>query len=349
MRHFLLTAFCTAVAATLVSCGNSNVFDCKAVLVTADNTCTISGEEVQLTGGPAIGGILDLQVVDPYLIIDASTKENSGLFHVYDKTGNLYSGSFINKGRGANELLQPTLSGTYRRDGHDIPYIFDLSLCRTYGFDVSESVINGSTQLYDISIMPNLTLKAKPVLDSMQFAVYPQPDGIFGEVLDMNGHSRKKIAIYPELSGHNYASKLSSPYVVFQGTPVIAITATMLPQVNFLNIATGERYTSTVDKSYRKWEKSLTLPNTSQTMYYMDATTSDRLLFALYYCAPLLDWAKGDFEAHLHIFDIEGNFLYEASLQEQIKTITYDSETGCLYGADQNDRIYRYDLSELKL
>ena len=76
MKIFSLMLFGTVSVLLLASCGDSNVFDCEAELVTPENELTLNGEEVLLKGGPLIGGILDIQAVDSFLVIKASTKES---------------------------------------------------------------------------------------------------------------------------------------------------------------------------------------------------------------------------------------------------------------------------------
>lgn len=349
IKRILLILFGTVSVLLLASCGDSNVFDCEAELVTPENELTLNGEEVLLKGGPLIGGILDIQAVDSFLVIKASTKESQDFLYVYSIGGGDFAGSFVTKGRGENELLSPGMRGVYHPEGNSSLFLYDLSLCRSYSLNLSGSISDGKTRLSEIGELPASTLEACVLSESLQLACYTRPDGIFGEVLDMSGHTKRSFAIYPELSGYNYFDKLSSPVNAFTGTSTVTFAMVMLPQVNFLDINTGKRHSCAVDRSYRDWEKTITLENGSQTIYYMDAVTSDKYLFALFYNTPFMDWAKGDFTASLHIFDIDGNFIRAAAFDEQIKAITYDTHTGILYGADQNDRIFRYDLSDLKL
>ncbi len=348
IKRILLILFGTVSVLLLASCGDSNVFDCEAELVTPENELTLDGEEVLLKGGPLIGGILDIQVVDSFLVVKASTKESQDFLYVYSIGGGDFAGSFVTEGRGENELLMPVYGNTYRDpQGRDMLYLFDLSLCKSFGFDVGQSVAEGKTVLHKLGSMPSSTLYANPISDSLHFARYPQPDCIAGDLFDNNGTVIEKTAVYPALSGYDYFDMLTSADAVFPGSKTIAMAMLKLPQVNILNTETGERHTVAVNESYRKWKKIINYEVQPLYYYYMGATASERNLFALYYEVPITDWAKGDFTASLHIFDIDGNFIRAAAFDEQIKAITYDTRTGILYGADQNDRIFRYDLSDL--
>ena len=118
MKIFSLMLFGTVSVLLLASCGDSNVFDCEAELVTPENELTLNGEEVLLKGGPLIGGILDIQAVDSFLVIKASTKESQDFLYVYSIGGGDFAGSFVTKGRGENELLSPGMRGVYHPEGN---------------------------------------------------------------------------------------------------------------------------------------------------------------------------------------------------------------------------------------
>ena len=224
IKRILLILFGTVSVLLLASCGDSNVFDCEAELVTPENELTLDGEEVLLKGGPLIGGILDIQVVDSFLVVKASTKESQDFLYVYSIGGGDFAGSFVTEGRGENELLMPVYGNTYRDpQGRDMLYLFDLSLCKSFGFDVGQSVAEGKTVLHKLGSMPSSTLYANPISDSLHFARYPQPDCIAGDLFDNNGTVIEKTAVYPALSGYDYFDMLTSADAVFPGSKTIAM------------------------------------------------------------------------------------------------------------------------------
>ena len=48
---------------------------------------------------------------------------------------------------------------------------------------------------------------------------------------------------------------------------------------------------------------------------------------------------------HLHVFDWDGNFIYDISLSERLRAIALDESSKTLYGVDTFDNIYKYDMS----
>ena len=86
----------------------------------------------------------------------------------------------------------------------------------------------------------------------------------------------------------------------------------------------------------------------NRRLYYMSSAQSSEYFMSLYVGGvSLMDWIKGGDAPHLHIFDWDGNLLFDISLKESLKSITFDGPSKVLYGVDANDNIYRYDMSEL--
>lgn len=118
----------------------------------------------------------------------------------------------------------------------------------------------------------------------------------------------------------------------------------MLPQVNILDITTGEKSTVAISKDYKNWHKILNDSNDERRIYYTAITQSDKNIIALCMDSSFEEWIKGTKAPHLHIFDWEGNFLNDVTIQENLKTISFDDSTQILYGVDTNDSVFKYDL-----
>lgn len=330
------------------SISDDNIFSCNADMTDAEKNIQIKGTLLPFTGQPVMQ-IYNLHVVDSFLVVKASVKESSNQMFVFNLHSNKYTGtSFITKGRGPNELQNPFCYGSYNIYSDYKPlYIFDLSLRESYAFDVEASVNAGQTQLSKICRLPEGTLYAYPYRDSLHFVKVPAPECLDGMILNPDGSMAKKVALYGDVPGYLYFDKLSSADAFFSGTDMMAMAMTMLPQVNFIDVNTGEKHTVAIDKQYREWKQLLYDEMYTPTICYTAAIPAGSVVVALYYGVTLADWAAGDAPAHLHIFDADGGFLYDISLAESLKAIAYDRNSGMLYGADTEDRIYQYDMSDI--
>lgn len=340
---FPLVIFTFSVVQTACSGGRRNVFDCPVRMVIPEKECVLSGEEVVFEGEPVIQ-VVSMCVVDSLLVVEAIAGEGVGMLHLYDLKNSCYIGDFLKKGRGPGELLNPS---SIAADGDGNVYMIDLSLFDSFKVNIGESIETGKTSLAKLCDMPGHTLKALLYKDSLQFIEYIKPDCMAGALVDPDGAIVKEIPLYPDVDAFMCFSQLSSGFAHFPNTGLVAMTMCVIPQVNFIDMDSGERFTVALNKDYRQWEKIIGR-SSGNTMYYVDATASEDNLFALYYGAQTEDWMQNEYSAHLHVFDKEGNFLCDVALAERIiKTMAYDPEMNCIYGVDEEDRIYRYDLSDV--
>ena len=85
-------------------------------------------------------------------------------------------------------------------------------------------------------------------------------------------------------------------------------------------------------------------PDTIQ--YYEGATSTPEYIFATYKDVPLSRLNERGQGTFVHVFDWEGNFIYNIEVSENIDNIAYDARTGHLYCHEKTeDRIVRYDMS----
>jgi hypothetical protein len=85
------------------------------------------------------------------------------------------------------------------------------------------------------------------------------------------------------------------------------------------------------------------------TMYYTNVYATDNKIYAIYYDQPNKEYGKKMIKTHIHIFDWEGNGLYDITVDEYLFTISVDEEDGWIYGVDfYNEKNMRYPLGELK-
>ncbi len=346
-RFFVLRIMAIAVLSLSVSCCNSskNIFDCPVDMAAPVETDALTGHPVTFNEQPAMQ-IINLHTVDSFLVVKANVKESAKQMFVFNLRDKEYAGSFITRGRGAGELLKPICSGTCRcQSDYSFLYIFDLSLCEAYAFDIEASMETGKTEMNRICGLPDGTLYAYPFRDSMHFVKRPEPDGMTGMILNPDGSTAKELPMYSGLPGLTYFDKLSSADVFFRNTSIFIMAMSMLPQVNFIDIETGEKHTTAVNRQYRDWEQIFSEDMTAQSIYYTAVIPASNLVIALYYGVPLSDWATGNALPHLHVFNTEGELLYDLRLAESLKAIAYDEYSGILYGADMEDRLFQYDMS----
>lgn len=330
----------------LVACGqnNDNIFDAPVRNAKAIEQGSVKGERTCLSGD-TIGNISGIYANDSILLLKGVEADSPFLIHVFSTNDDSAVGNFVAKGRGEGELLAPIIKGCQQKKDRSI-YLFDLNLCAAFSLDIKKSVESQKTDLLLLLKLPPQTLDAYPIGED-HIALVPQKDDYICEILDRNGDQIKKISLFPNVPGSDYFEGLSSACVVNQDRRMLAMAMCMLPQVNILDITTGEKSTVAISKDYKNWHKILNDSNDERRIYYTAITQSDKNIIALCMDSAFEEWIKGTKAPHLHIFDWEGNFLNDVTIQENLKTISFDDSTQILYGVDTNDSVFKYDLSDI--
>lgn len=239
LKKCLTLVWLTVFSAVLVCCGSSdeNIFDAPVHKAKAEKTCTMSGISVELNGEkPDV--ISDLFVYDSNLLLKGTVKESPFMIHAYSLDDKFFKGSYIAKGRGENELLSPHFEGLVQEG----IYIFDLNLCSSYCFDYVKSSETHNSELSHLVKLPGNTLYAYPMGDK-HLALVPEPEDFVGKIVDGNGAILNTVSIYPHVSGIDFFSRLSSASLLGQSHKKFAMAMCRLPQVNFLDLETGDKFT----------------------------------------------------------------------------------------------------------
>ena len=341
MRRIFAFVICISI---LSACGQNtdNVFDAPVKRGSAKIINTLDGEIVNIVEDkPNV--ITDIFVVDSVLLLKGKKQDSPYMIYVYSLQDNSYLGNYVAKGRGPNELLSPQFNGFVKKN--DQLYLFDLNLCASYLFDYRKSVETNNTVLSKLVKLPARTLYAYP-MDKGHIAIVPEEDDYVCEILDENGKQIKEFSLYPHVSGMQYFSELSSSFVVNQKQKKLAIAMCRVPQVNILNLDSGDKVTTAVSPEYMEWNKLINEDMTKSRDYYSSSTQSSKYFMALYRGGlTTKEQMDGTKNLHLHVFDWDGNFIYDISLSERLRAIALDESSKTLYGVDTFDNIYKYDMS----
>ncbi len=195
--------------------------------------------------------------------------------------------------------------------------------------------------------MPDMDLLRFPLSDNEHF-VFRLENG--EEVFQTVGNGGEVLNTFNLYEGHGderYITYLSGILVHNNKTKTVAEVMLLFPQINFIDTDGGQVYSVAVSKDYRKWASVLECRQFMElTEYYSSAASAPDYIFAAYRGLPIHRLAENRAGTHIHIFDWQGNFLYDISVAENIEDMAFDNRTGFIYAIDRTGgRIVRYDLS----
>lgn len=338
-RVFLLSVLIFQGACTL----KDNIFDVPVRNVMPEQIISVNGHKVDL-GMNAPIGISNIYFIDSLLLM--KTPQSSSLYTIFSlHTFSCYD-SKIRKGRGPCEFMAPICEEEFfSADKLKSMYVFDLNLCKSFKWVPVKNLHNGHADLTELVALPPGTLNAMPYSDSLHLIRRPNSHGIIYSICDSQMRVVKEMTVYEKISGTRYIDKLSSSDAVCPGSSKVVMAMCMFPQINFLDMENGEKKSVAVKSGIKHWSKTLQEENAEAFIYYMSLCRSKDRIIALYYGVPLIEMATEKCIPHIHVFNWDGDFLYDISISENLRSITYDNEGKVLYGLDNSDNIYRYDIS----
>lgn len=344
---FLAAALCPLI---LFSCSSSNVLEeseCK--LATPYETLELSADNTFAPSLMEVSGAHRVQIVcDSIMVIEEKTP-NAGdfIYKAYSLNSWEFLGGFVRKGRGPGELLTPHLVRGHS-DGQFLN-LNDNGEGYAYSIDVPESIRTGGAVFADKRSLPSGIVDYTPVSESVQFSLVLKDGELFYQVSQSGGDVISEFHPYRDIDGNTYVTRLSQIFLHTETENKVTSIMLDFPQINIFDIAKGVVYSTAVNKEYLNWRSILNHPiDLNPVQYYVGAAASKEYIFASYVACPLENIIKGDYSTSIHIFDWDGNWLYNVSVNEKIEAMTYDSEDHYLYAIDKvEDRLVRYDFRDL--
>lgn len=349
MANRYLTVF--LLSGMLVSCKESDIFNSAAVLQAVPEHClTLSPD--QSFDGKFVKNLsfADMNIVsDSILLIreGVANAESPYYYKAYSLSDCTYMGQLLRKGNGPGEFQIPQIVG--HCNGTSC-YAFDISLNRLFEFDLVKSMNDSLCCLVDTMKLPHSTLYAFPYKGGLRYVENIELDRVVSHLFDSEGDVAGTYSIYSDyVSAGRYISQLGHSVVLNPSRDKVAMFMLGLPQVGIMDLNTGEVASSAVDKEYKNWRKIISEYNTDSVIYYSDAEDAGDVILAVYRGISVAETYTPSATAHIHVFDWDGRFLYDFSLNENIRSIVYDRIHQYIYAMDAvNETIYRYDVSIIR-
>lgn len=338
------------ISSLLTSCNRveDNIFGVRAKCSALPESIELDATTLDLKG-PEIVRISDVQIYDTLIVLKGYALSSQCAVHVFSLEGKEYYGSYIERGRGHNEMLFPQLRGFTKNHNNEILVnVFDMNLKQVGAWNLSTSLLNKKTEFANSFKTEGLALNFIQTY-SNYISLREKGNELYCSLICRDSISLVKDIkpLYPGVSITDYMDKLSSAVIFDDSTRQLVMAMMMLPQVNFLNVSTGEKKTVAISNNFRKWKQNFEKDNDEQTIYYIDCTKVDNLYVGLYVNTTFENWSKGIYEPYLHCFDNRGNILFNLRIKQRLKSIAYDKLHNRLLGVDINDKLYCYSLNSL--
>ena len=345
----LVLVILSPLVVLVVSCNRSSIVGKDSVELLAPAISfdlsrdeTFDGASMKLVGSESVQIVQDTLIVIQSQISDVSPK----FFQVYSAINKHCRGSYVFRGRGPDELLQPYITRT--NSSLPVLNVYDMASGSAYKIDVTGAQEKGHNAIMQKITLPDNTIDWIPLSDNLSFTLTILRNELTGMCINQNGSISQEYKLFPKIDAINHITRLSSILVSNNTTGQIAIFMVCFPHVIIIDPEKEKINSYAVDKSFRKWSTVLDSPFGPESIqYYSDATTSSDFIFAAYSGDSVRETNNAAHGTTIHVFDWAGNLLGAIKLRENLIRMSYDARSQHLYCIEQKGDLIRYDMSDI--
>lgn len=333
-----------------MSCGSSGIMkNVKVELLKSDKVVSITPDTTFHASFPEVLNAFRLQIVNDTIIViqESANSSNASHFKVYSLNTFSFLGAIVRNGRGPGEMLYPNMvncspESEYLNINHS-------PSGEAYSIDVSETLRTGKTDIAGKFTFPAGTIDWLPLPYSRHFILQSENGKLLLRHIGDNGGTINTFNYNECLDDESFITYLSCLFAGNGESGEVAELMMFFPIINIIDTEDGTLKSIAVDKSYREWESVTSgMIDKDTRQYYVNAASSRDYILAAYKNTTLEQLIIGGQGTSIHVFDWEGDFLYDIKVNEDIESMTFDDRTKYLYCIEKSERrILRYDLSEV--
>lgn len=347
---FLKQIMFVMTAVMVVSCSEDGIMlDTPVRLVSPDKVVSLRSDTTFQGIFPEVLQCSCIQIVNDSVIVlqDQASETNPYHFKAYSSDSFGYLGPLISRGRGPGEMISPYIAGNDPKGKYLC--LHDNAVGKAYIIDVQQSLESRKASVVHSIDLPPGIADWLPLPGSKQFALKQEKGEFVFQALGSDGDIFCTFHPYRDIDGERCMTHLSSILTNNRVTGKVAEAMVFLPQLNMFDPGTGQMRSVAVDTGYRKWKALLGKMIDKDTReYYAGIDSSPDYIFAAYKGLPLKKIGEPGIGTSIHVFDWDGNFIYDIKVAEDIGDMAFDSRTKSLYCVDVPDcRIVCYRLDAL--
>lgn len=348
MRHIKTLSIIAFIAIILSSCTEQTLYFSES-LNNYDYNDVERSEEC--TGEPIIDdamGAYSLNVVDT--IICLANRQRDKLFSLYNLSGDSIvsigrygqgPADFTNNRMNRQNIVLDKIAGLW---------IIDVNSAVLKRLNLSTCINTRNSSIDSIIAIRPMVKNAFIVGDTLVQEI--MANGNFDISLStVNGG---KLLFDEPLYRHTVDT--SELFTFYDGTMGVSpdgrylvIAMLSINQVNILELSTGQRSAVSVG-GVKGPDYVLNRENMLPVWtYYSDVSLGDKYIYALYENQPYSIGDNKNNNSELHIFDYAGNIVRIIPLGRFLYAISYSKKNNSIYGLDDNETIWKYNMTDINL
>lgn len=323
---------CPIIILIIISCTQQDIMIGRNILIKEfPQEINLSGEKLDITSI----GVNNIFVVDTFLICYKAMGLDE-FFDIYSTNTYQSLGKFLSPGRGPNEFLNATYMGQHFKDSSNTyMWIKDEALMKLTLFNLTESVkqqktLNDSSLFYHYFSFSNR---------NEYYSIYNRKTNTFIQQDSIYRHSINNIGNIFLWTTHSCYNLREQKY---------ATAMEFLNQINLYSLSQKKAISLVYNGNISDLKKVEECPMPEKYTYYVDFTSTTKLLFGLYANQTRKDWAlKDNITTEIHVIDWEGIPKFKLNIQEKLSKIAINEKEKIMYGLTLEEEVYKYNLEEI--
>jgi len=294
-----------------------------------------------LPGGQAI------YIIDTLLLAQHRYRHPAYHMDIYSLNNLTHRKSILRRGRGPDEVLFTDYAGQYEKIKDEIwMYFFDLNTARFLKINLTQSIQSGGDI---IELISQIDPEKSPYFiidnDTFIYSTYNRNDQSIS--LMKNDISwRNQVVyknIYKEMAPNDYY-KLRYSLLYNKKEKKVCLTPSYIDQIQIIDLeGNNDMVLSTVKSN--NWETIRQEDVLSATVFYTSTRITDDFIFALYQNQKVMELESAPKETEIHIFNWSGDAIASIRLADYITSFDVDMKNKILYGLNNLEQVYAYDIS----
>jgi|GEM_PF-6117864 hypothetical protein len=294
-----------------------------------------------LPGGQAI------YIIDTLLLAQHRYENPSYHWDIYNLNNLTHLKSILRNGRGPDEVLFSDYAGQYEKINNEIwMYFFDLNSARFLKINLNQSIQSGGDIIELISpINPQNSPYFVIDNDSFIYSNYSRNEGSISLIKSDNSWRNSAIYknIYREMATNDYY-KLRYSLLFNKKNRKMCLTPSYIDQIQIIDLENNNDMVLSTAKS-NNWETIRQEDVLSATVFYTTTRITDDLIFTLRRNQKVMELENTPKDTEVHIFNWAGDAIAKIRLADFIVSFDVDMKNKILYGLDNIERLYAYDIS----
>jgi hypothetical protein len=299
----------------------------------------------------AFGG-QSIQIVDTFLLVQHQYPHPEFYWDIYNLNNRQHLKSILRRGRGPNEVLFAHYDGQHEKvNGENWMFFLDVNANQFFKINLEQTIRSGKDSVVSISSIDSSKSPYFTINDNL-FLYFPfSRSAGYMKVIKSEPYGKNPVMtkeIFGKITPEEYAYYLHDNSMNYNGKKnKVCVTYGRLNHIQLIDLEGNDDLilSAASSSNWPALQQSDPMDLLNRSIFYVSPRSTDDYIFISYYNKKISEMQNSPKECEVHVFDWEGNALAKLSFQDHIGAFAVDEKNKILYGINNREQIYAYDIS----